>query len=79
MTATTAVVDYRGDMRMCCNIYPDTIDAAQYTVGNLTTAAFAQLWNGPAMARYRAAHAAADWSISPACRTCTQALPETRR
>jgi hypothetical protein len=31
------------------------------------------------MTTWRARHAAADWSASPACRTCVQALPETRR
>ncbi|MGW4365467.1 SPASM domain-containing protein [Nocardia takedensis] len=79
MTATSATIDYRGLMKMCCCVYPELEDHADYVVGDLRTATFAQLWNSEQMARYRAAHAGADWSLSPACRSCTQPLPETRR
>ena len=79
MTATSATIDYRGNLRMCCNIYPDAPDAADYVVGNLAEAGFWDLWSGPVMADWRARQAVADWSTSPACRFCTQALPETRQ
>jgi hypothetical protein len=79
MTATSAVVDYRGRMKMCCCVYPDAPAHAGYVIGDLHTATFADLWWSARMDAYRAAHADADWSLSPACASCTQPLPETRR
>jgi hypothetical protein len=79
MTATSAVIDYRGRMKMCCCVYPEAPAHAGYVVGDLHTASFTQLWDSARMNAYRAAHARADWSLSPACATCVQPLPETRR
>ncbi|MET8873120.1 radical SAM/SPASM domain-containing protein [Nocardia sp. NPDC004604] len=78
MTATSATIDYHGWMKMCCCVYPDTSDHARYVIGDLNRSTFLELWNSAQMIAYRHAHAAADWSLSPACRTCTQPLPETR-
>jgi hypothetical protein len=36
-------------------------------------------WDHPLMRDWRIRHGAADWSASPACRNCVQALPETRK
>ncbi len=79
MTATSAVIDYRGHMKMCCCVYPEMSGHDQYIVGDLNTDTFAELWSGPQMKAWRDAHACADWSLSPACASCTQPLPETRR
>jgi len=78
MTVTSATIDYRGRMKMCCCVYPDTEDHARYVIGDLNQSTFLELWNSPQMTEYRRGHAVADWSLSPACRTCTQPLPETR-
>lgn len=79
MTATSASVDYLGRLKMCCNVYPDSQDHARYVVGSLWRTSFADLWFGESMAEWRERHARADWSTSPACVSCTQQLPETRR
>jgi len=79
MTATSAVIDYRGQMKMCCCVYPEMSGQAQYIAGDLATETFAALWSGTQMNAWRAAHAHADWSLSPACANCRQPLPETRR
>ena len=79
MTATSAVIDYRGQMKMCCCVYPEAPAHTGYVIGNLHEATFAELWGSAQMNAYRAAHARADWSLSPACATCVQPLPETRR
>jgi hypothetical protein len=79
MTATTAAIDYRGQFKMCCCVYPEPGSGHdQYVVGSRRDSSFAALWWSAQMERYRAAHAAADWSGSPACATCRQQLPETR-
>ncbi len=79
MTATSLVVDYRGEVKMCCCVYPESAEHAGYVIGNVREHRLLDLWNSEAMAAYRVAHAAADWSLSPACASCTQPLPETRR
>ena len=80
MTETSLSVDYRGMVKMCCNVIPDSVpDHQRYAVGSAGDATLAELWNSQVMAGWRARHAVADWSASPACRTCVQALPETRR
>jgi hypothetical protein len=79
MTATSAVIDYRGRMKMCCCVYPETPAHAGYVIGDLHTSTFMQLWASAQMGAYRKAHARADWSLSPACATCTQPLPENRQ
>lgn len=80
MTSTSASIDFRGALKMCCNVIPDTAaDHAQYVVGSLTESTLTELWAGARMDNWRARHSVADWQESPACRTCVQALPETRR
>ncbi len=80
MSQTSLSVDYRGMAKMCCNVIPhSTPDHQRYVVGSVAGATLAELWNSPVMAGWPARHAVADWSESPACRSCVQALPETRR
>jgi len=80
MTQTSLSVDYRGLVKMCCNVIPDSAPGHErYVVGSVADCTLAELWNSPVMAGWRARHAVADWSDSPACRSCVQALPETRR
>ncbi|WKK22994.1 radical SAM protein [Streptomyces olivoreticuli] len=79
MTETSISVDYRGQMKMCCNVAPETGQHQEYIVGYVADFTLAELWNSPAMVDWRTRHAQADWTRSPACRTCVQALPETRR
>lgn len=80
MTETSVSIDYRGMVKMCCNVIPDSAtDHHRYVVGTVADATLAELWNSGVMAEWRTRHAVADWSASPACRSCVQALPETRR
>lgn len=79
MTATSLVVDYRGQVKMCCCVYPEATEHEGYVLGNVREHRLLDLWNSEAMNAYRTAHAQADWSLSPACASCTQQLPETRR
>ncbi|MGW1159406.1 SPASM domain-containing protein [Streptomyces sp. NPDC002519] len=79
MTATSLSVDWRGQMKMCCNVVPEGPQHREYVVGNVADHTLAELWNHPAMTDWRQRHGRADWSRSPACNTCVQALPETRR
>ncbi|GHF38858.1 hypothetical protein GCM10010218_20130 [Streptomyces mashuensis] len=80
MTSTSLSIDYRGDMKMCCNVVPDqAANHREYVLGNAADHSLAELWNHPLMADWRDRHSRADWTRSPACATCVQALPETRR
>lgn len=79
MTATSAVIDYRGRMKMCCCVYPEVPAHTGYVIGDLHSSTFTDLWGSVQMNAYREAHGRADWSLSPACATCVQPLPETRQ
>lgn len=79
MTATSLSVDWRGQMKMCCNVVPEGPQHSEYVVGSVADHALADLWNHALMAEWRERHGRADWSRSSACVTCVQALPETRR
>jgi hypothetical protein len=80
VTATSLSVDYRGVVKMCCNVIPDSApDHEQYAVGSVADSTLADLWGHDRMREWRKRHAMADWSASPACRTCVQVLPETRQ
>ncbi|MDI6104352.1 radical SAM protein [Actinoplanes sp. NEAU-A12] len=81
MTATSAVIDYLGRLKMCCCVYPEAPAHAGYVIGSLAEpeASLLDLWGSEQMNAYRQAHARAEWSLSPACGSCTQPLPETRR
>jgi radical SAM protein with 4Fe4S-binding SPASM domain len=79
MTRTSLSIDYRGSVKMCCNVIPDSVpDHEQYVVGSVADTSVADLWNSDAMVEWRKLHADANWSHSSACSTCVQALPETR-
>jgi radical SAM protein with 4Fe4S-binding SPASM domain len=80
MTSTSLSIDYRGTVKMCCNVIPDSAaEHERYVVGSAAETPLADLWDDPLMREWRDRHAVADWSASPACRTCVQALPETRQ
>jgi radical SAM protein with 4Fe4S-binding SPASM domain len=80
MTRTSLSIDYRGTVKMCCNVIPDSVpDHERYATGSIADTSLAELWNSRIMQDWRRLHGDADWSQSPACRTCVQALPETRR
>lgn len=77
-TVNSAAIDFRGQLKMCCNVYPDNVAHAIYVVGSVQDQSFADLWSGPRMHSWRSAHAKADWSQSAICQNCTHFLPEQR-
>ncbi|MBT3192872.1 MAG: radical SAM protein [Verrucomicrobia bacterium] len=76
MTSHSASIDYRGRLKMCCNVYPEAAGHASYIVGSLSHQTFRALWLSPAMTLFRSAHLAADWSMSSICRRCNHELPD---
>lgn len=67
MTATSLSIDYRGVVKMCCNVIPDSSAShKRYEVGDIAVSTLTELWNRPVMREWRIRHAAADWSASPA-------------
>jgi MoaA/NifB/PqqE/SkfB family radical SAM enzyme len=75
MASHSASIDFRGRLKMCCNVYPDLHQHSPYLIGNFDQNSFEELWNSEKMIRFRQAHALADWSLSPICARCTQRLP----
>lgn len=75
MTYHSASIDFRGSMKMCCNVFPEAPSHESYVIGNIGEASFEELWASKAMHQYRAAHARVDWSLSAICQGCTHHLP----
>jgi len=75
MTWHSAAIDFRGRMKMCCNVFPEAVNHGRYVVGDLNAQTFGAIWSSEAMHKFRRMHTKADWSSSPICRLCTQRLP----
>jgi hypothetical protein len=78
MTHHSAAIDYRGLLKMCCNIYPDYAAHAPYVIGSLSEHSFLELWLSNTMQNLRAAHLKADWQNSSVCSKCTTYLPKVK-
>lgn len=74
MTTHSASIDYRGRLKMCCNVFPEEPAHASYVIGTLGSANFESLWRSEALNILRRAHAQANWSHSPICAGCAQNL-----
>lgn len=75
MTSHSMAIDYRGRIKMCCNVVPDAPGHARYVLGNATTSPLLRIWQGEEMAHVRRLHTISDWSETPICETCNQNLP----
>jgi hypothetical protein len=75
MTHHSASIDYKGNLKMCCNIYPESKEHSSYVIGSLKEESFMNLWLSESMQKYRVNHINADWSNSSICSKCTQYLP----
>lgn len=69
-TATSAIIDLHGRLKMCRHVHSWIPAYAGYLIGDLPTTSLAELWGSARMAAYRTAHARADWSLSPLCAGC---------
>jgi len=69
-TTYYAAIDYRGRVKMCCNIYSDAPEHSGYIVGSLADAALGELLASPRLGDWSRRHLQADWSQSPVCATC---------
>jgi hypothetical protein len=75
MTYHSAAIDFRGSLKMCCNVYPHDARHSDYVVGSLGSTSFWDLWEGPIMSEFRQQHRTANWERSPICSMCTHELP----
>jgi MoaA/NifB/PqqE/SkfB family radical SAM enzyme len=69
-TLKNIAIDYKGSLKMCCNVYPESPDHERYVIGNVFDSGLWELWCSPKMDALRRAHQVADWSLSPICRSC---------
>ena len=71
MTHDSMAIDYRGNIKMCCNVQAEVVQHAAYIFGHVPEDDPIRVWRSPRLARIRALHAAADWASTPVCRTCS--------
>jgi radical SAM protein with 4Fe4S-binding SPASM domain len=74
LTAHSLSIDYRGNIKMCCNVVTGSESHNAYMVGNVRDDDILDVWSSPAFEAMRNRHAKADWSATPICRTCRQQL-----
>lgn len=75
LTSHSLSIDFRGQVKMCCNVVTDHGPHAPYFLGNVPARDPVELWSSDAFAELRRRHLAADWSATPICTTCRQELP----
>lgn len=75
VTSTAAAISYRGDVKMCCNVSPDSPAHERYSLGNLDERTFVEIWTSPKAQEIRMRHERSDWSLTPVCSSCRHRLP----
>lgn len=78
LTTTSAAIDRLGQLKMCCNVYPNAAGHDSYIIGSLAKESFASLWFSPRMTDLRSRHRGADWTRSPICVGCSHRGPSGR-
>jgi MoaA/NifB/PqqE/SkfB family radical SAM enzyme len=74
LTSHSLSVDYRGNVKMCCNVLA-AVDAHQvYLLGNVRERDIFDVWNSDTFEKIRENHRRADWSATPVCVSCRQEI-----
>jgi hypothetical protein len=76
MTTHSASIDYRGRLKMCCNVFADNPTHEAHVIGDLASHTFQDLWQSPQLELLREAHGRADWLGASLCSRCGQSLPK---
>jgi radical SAM protein with 4Fe4S-binding SPASM domain len=76
ITSHSLSIDYRGDIKMCCNVVTHHSPHQQYLFGNVRECDAIDVWNSPRFAAIRRAHRQSKWSDTPICATCRQETPQ---
>jgi hypothetical protein len=73
----SAAIDYRGNLKLCCEIYDATLPQNQvYNIGNISNGGFLRLWFSERMNHLRDQVALANFTGLPACKACRYFLDE---
>lgn len=70
MTSVSAAIDYKGQMKMCCNIFPENQEHKEYITGLLNESTFSDIWFSERMTDLRKQHILGKWDSSPICKLC---------
>lgn len=76
LTSHSLSIDYRGNIKMCCNVVTGSEAHDGYMLGNVRDDDVVDVWNSPAFEAMRTRHLKSDWSMTSICGTCTQQLKE---
>jgi hypothetical protein len=77
LTSHSLSIDYRGEIKMCCNIVTGHVEHDRYFFGNVLHCDPIETWNSPDFAGIRRLHRLADWSATPVCVTCCQEIAKS--
>lgn len=74
LTSHSLSIDYRGDIKMCCNVVTGYAPHEPYLFGNVRECDPIEAWNSARFADVRRLHRQAQWSSTPICATCRQEI-----
>jgi len=73
----SAAIDYRGNLKLCCEIYDATLpENSAYLIGNISDGGFMRWWFSDRMNGLRNLVGTARFAQLPACRSCRYLLDE---
>jgi radical SAM protein with 4Fe4S-binding SPASM domain len=78
LTSNSLSVDYKGNIKMCCNVVAGNEYHRDYLLGNVRDHDVLDVWNSQAFDVMRERHKRADWSATPICRSCRQEIKLSR-
>lgn len=74
LTSNSLSVDYKGNIKMCCNVVTGNELHREYFLGNVQDRDLLEVWNSQAFDIMREHHKSADWSATPICKSCRQEI-----
>lgn len=74
LTSNSLSVDYRGNIKMCCNVVTGNKLHTNYVLGNVRDNDLIEVWQSQSFELLRERHLNADWTATPICRTCRQEI-----
>jgi len=72
LTSNSMAIDYKGHIKMCCNVVEARDDHKAFILGNAATDELMSIWRSDTLERMRALHLRAQWASTPICQKCRQ-------
>ena len=72
LTSNSLAVDYKGNIKMCCNVVEAREEHKAFILGNAAVDEIMSVWQSDSFEKLRKLHLRSDWTSSPICKKCRQ-------